>query len=221
LQTTPEQATAGQAVYSSRTLSLYDLVVLGISNRWLWKCPTACLLEHYNKHVSNNHLDVGVGSGYYLEHCQFQSQQPRLALMDMNNDSLAYARRRAARYQPECYQQNILQPVSNNIEKFDSIAINYLLHCLPGNLPSKTVVFEHLKNLMKPGATLFGSTLLQGEAPRNACAQQLMNLYNRKGIFSNQQDYLEDLQVGLESHFESIQIKMVGCVALFAAQRVT
>jgi len=30
LQTTPEQA-----AYSSRTLSLYDLVVLGISNRWL------------------------------------------------------------------------------------------------------------------------------------------------------------------------------------------
>jgi len=220
LQATTEQASAGQAVYSSRTLSLYDLIVLGISNRWLWKCPASSLLEHYNNHVTANHLDVGVGSGYFLDHCQFPST-PRLALMDMNNDSLGYASQRVARYQPQRYQQNILLPIDHDIDKFDSIAINYLLHCLPGTLSSKSIVFEHLKTLMKPNATLFGSTLLQGNAPRNVCAQKLMNTYNRKGIFSNQQDGLEDLQIGLATHFESVEIKMTGCVALFSARLVT
>jgi len=218
---TSQSANAGQAVYSKRTLSLYDFVVLGISNHFLWRCSTNRLLQHYNRHVSSNHLDVGVGTGYFPDHCQFPSAAPRLALMDMNKSSLAYAAHRTERYQPQTYQQNILQPITADIEKFDSIAINYLLHCLPGTLITKTVVFEHLKTVMKPGATLFGATILQGDAPRSSCAQQLMNLYNRKGIFSNQQDNLFDLQTGLEEHFGSTQLKVVGCVALFSAQAVT
>ncbi len=39
-QVTAEQAEAGQAVYTKQTLAVYDFVVLGISNRFLWKCPT-------------------------------------------------------------------------------------------------------------------------------------------------------------------------------------
>ncbi len=37
---TREQIEAGQAVYTKRTLALYDMVVLGISNHFIWKCPT-------------------------------------------------------------------------------------------------------------------------------------------------------------------------------------
>lgn len=218
--TTPS-ANAGQSVYSNRTLSLYDFVVLGISNRFLWRCPTIHLLQHYNHHVSSNHLDVGVGTGYFLDRCQFPNATPRLALMDMNNSSLVYAAHRVERYQPQIHQQNILLPITAEIKKFTSIAINYLLHCLPGTLITKAVVFKHLKTLMKPGATLFGATILQGDTRRSRCAQQLMNQYNRKGIFSNQRDYLEDLQTGLGQHFESVRIDIIGCVALFSAQTPT
>lgn len=214
------QANAGQAVYSKNTLSLYDFIVLGISNRFLWRCPTEQLLTHYNQHVTGNHLDVGVGSGYFLDHCKFPNNSPRLALMDMNKNSLAYAAHRVERYQPESHQQNVLQPIETELKKFDSIAINYLLHCLPGTITSKAVIFKHLKTLMNPGATLFGSTIVQGNAPRNRCAQHLMNLYNRKGIFSNQQDCLEDLRSELNQTFASVEIKMMGCVALFSAQLV-
>lgn len=212
------QANAGQAVYSKNTLSFYDFIVLGISNRFLWRCPTEQLLSHYNHHVTSNHLDVGVGTGYFLDHCKFPNSSPRLALMDMNQNSLAYTSHRVARYQPESLQQNVLLPIETEIKKFDSIAINYLLHCLPGTITSKAVVFKHLKPLMNPGATLFGSTIVQGNAPRNRCAQQLMNLYNRKGIFSNQQDCLEDLRSELNQTFALVEIKMMGCVALFSAQ---
>lgn len=41
---TDEQVRAGQAVYSRRVLALYDWFVLGISNRFVWKCPTPQLL---------------------------------------------------------------------------------------------------------------------------------------------------------------------------------
>ena len=44
-----EQVAAGQAVYTKRTLGAYDLIVLGLSNRLIWKCPSQRLLEHYNR----------------------------------------------------------------------------------------------------------------------------------------------------------------------------
>ena len=46
---------AGQAVYDKRTLAIYDLLVLGLSNRWIWRCPTPVQLDHYNNNLSANH----------------------------------------------------------------------------------------------------------------------------------------------------------------------
>lgn len=49
---TADQIHAGQAVYTRPILKIYDLAVLGLSNRLIWKCPTQRLVEHYNKHVT-------------------------------------------------------------------------------------------------------------------------------------------------------------------------
>jgi 2-polyprenyl-3-methyl-5-hydroxy-6-metoxy-1,4-benzoquinol methylase len=214
---TDEQVNAGQAVYSRWTLSLYDVIVLGISNRFIWKCPSRYLESHYRRHLSANHLDVGVGTGYFLDRCPSPSTAPRVALMDLNADSLAFASRRIARYRPENYLQNVLEPVQESIERFDSIGLNYLLHCLPGTIGEKAVVFDHLQPLMNPGAVLFGSTILQGGVPRGSLARGLMALYNSKGIFSNCRDDLEGLEGALSRRFEKVEIQVVGCVALFSA----
>jgi ubiquinone/menaquinone biosynthesis C-methylase UbiE len=144
---TAEQVEAGQAVYTKRTLALYDFVVLGVSNRFLWECPTQRLQEHYNKHVTANHLDVGVGTGYFIDRCRFPSPTPRIALMDLNVDTLKFASQRIARYKPETYRRNVLDPISLETIKFDSVGINYLLHCVPGSIESKVVTFDHLKVL--------------------------------------------------------------------------
>lgn len=64
---TSDMTHAGQAVYSSINLKLYDLIVLGISNRFIWRCPTRDILALYDTHVTDDHLDVGVGTGWYLE----------------------------------------------------------------------------------------------------------------------------------------------------------
>ena len=160
MKPTSEQVEAGQAVYSKHTLSVYDIVVLGISNRYIWKCPSARIEAHYNQRISDNHLDVGVGTGYFLDRCRFPSQLPRVALMDLNVNSLEVASKRISRYTPETYRQDVLQPVSANIPKFDSVGINYLLHCLPGSISKKAIAFDHLRPLMNRGATIFGSTIL-------------------------------------------------------------
>ncbi|MCG8651186.1 MAG: class I SAM-dependent methyltransferase, partial [Pirellulales bacterium] len=124
MKPTAQQIQAGQAVYSGKTLSVYDLAVLGISNRFIWKCPTGHLRHLYHQHLSNNHLDVGVGTGYFLDRCKFPTGSPRVALMDLNPATLQFASDRIARFTPETYRQNILEPITADIEKFDSVGIN-------------------------------------------------------------------------------------------------
>jgi 2-polyprenyl-3-methyl-5-hydroxy-6-metoxy-1,4-benzoquinol methylase len=213
-----EQVAAGQAVYTKRMLNAYDFLVLGLSNSLIWKCPTQRLVEHYNRHVTANHLDVGVGTGYFLDRCKFPSPTPRVALMDLNRNSLDYAAQRIARYRPETYLRNVLEPISMDAPKFESVGINYLLHCLPGSIDSKAVAFDHLKKLMNPGAVIFGSTLLQGGVARSWLAKRLMDFYNGKGIFSNENDDLDGLKRALGQRFRSVSVEIVGCAALFSGR---
>jgi len=218
MSATSEQVKAGQAIYTKWTLAGYDLLVLGISNRFLWKCPTQRLKEHYSNHLTANHLDVGVGTGYFLDRCRFPSPTPRIALMDLNPDALEFASQRIARYRPETYRRNVLEPISLDAGRFDSVGINYLLHCIPSPNESKSAAFDHLKTLMNPNAVLFGSTLLQGGVPRSWFAKRLMDAYNKKGIFSNQDDDLEGLKHALNQRFRAVSVEVVGCAALFSGR---
>jgi 2-polyprenyl-3-methyl-5-hydroxy-6-metoxy-1,4-benzoquinol methylase len=218
MSATREQVAAGQAVYTKRTLAVYDFLVLGVSNRYIWRCPTRRLEEHYRKHVTANHLDVGVGTGYFLSRCSFPSQTPRIALMDLNADALEFTARRIQRHKPTKYCRNVLEPISIDAPMFDSVGINYVLHCLPGPIESKAVAFDHLKALMNPEAVLFGSTLLQGGVPRSWLAERLMGAYNMKGIFSNRHDDLESLKRALRQRFREVAVEVVGCAALFSAR---
>jgi hypothetical protein len=213
-----EQVTAGQAVYTKGVLSSYDIVVLGFSNRFLWKCPTGRLLQHYNQHVTANHLDVGVGTGYFLDHCRLPSPAPRIGMLDLNPHALDFASRRIARFRPEKYLLNVLEPISIDVAKYDSVGVNYLLHCLPGSIEAKAVALDHLKAVMNPDAALFGSTLLQGGVPRSWGAQRLMDIYNKKGIFSNRNDTLDGLERALRERFRHVTVETVGCAALFAGR---
>ena len=70
---------------------------------------------------------------------------------------------------------------------------------------------------MNPNAVIFGSTLLQAGVQRNWFAKRLMEIYNQKGIFSNQQDSLEGLVRSLNQQFREVSVEVVGCVALFSA----
>jgi hypothetical protein len=207
---------AGHAIYDKRSLAIYDLLVLGLSNRWIWRCPTPIQLDHYNKNVSANHLDVGVGTGYFLDKCRFPVDAPRVALMDLNLNSLDVSAQRIARYKPQMYVRNVLEPIRFQGKKFDSVGVNYLLHCLPGTMEAKSLAFDHFKALMNPGAVLFGATLLQGGVERNCAARRLMAIYNRKRIFSNEGDDLIGLERALRERFRFVSISVNGCGALFS-----
>ena len=212
-------AEAGAAIYTRQTLSAYDFVVLKISNTLAWKCPSALILNFYNQHITSNHLDVGVGTGYFLDKCHFPAGvTPKIHLLDLNPHSLEATAQRLQRYQPTTQRANVLEPLELDA-KFDSIALNYLLHCLPGTMRSKGVVFDHLKPLLNPGGVIFGTTILGAATPdiqANALARTLMRLYNSRGVFSNAQDNLSDLEDPLKANFCEISTRVVGCVAFFS-----
>lgn len=216
---TADDATlAGQAVYSRRLLNWYDFIVLTVSNRWIWRCPTPRLVDWYDRHVTSTHLDVGVGTGYFLDRCRFPSAPPRITLADLNENCLAAAAARIRRYSPATVQIDVLRPFELPGGPFTSIGLNYVLHCLPGDLASKACVFDHLARHLAPGGVLFGSTLLGQGVRYSFAARKLAAFYNRKRVFSNTRDSREDLERLLRDRFPQVQIEMQGCVALFAAK---
>lgn len=211
-----EEIAAGQAVYSPSLLKKYDLLVHGFSNHLLWRCPTRHLLALYDENLSDTHLDVGVGTGYFLHRARFWMADPDITLLDLNPSCLAYAAKRICRYVPKTVVADVFKPLPD-LGPFKSISLTYLLHCLPGLLIDKAIVLDRLADLAAPGAVLFGATLLQGDVPRNWGARRLMAFYNAKGIFSNEGDCLADLKEILNSRFKDVRVTLRGCVGLFVA----
>ena len=213
-----EDVRAGAAIYNKPILSLYNLVVLTISNPFIWRCPTPTILAFYNQHVSDNHLDVGVGTGYFLHKCRFPAgKTPKITLLDLNPNTLEVTSQLLERYKPTKQLGNILEPVELE-DRFDSIGINYLLHCLPGPISNKAAAFVNLKPLLKPGGVIFGTTILGQGTPQNFMAKRLMRLYNQKKVFSNTTDSQVELEKILRENFSQYMVQVRGCVAFFSAK---
>lgn len=211
-----DEVEAGQRVYTPFTLRVYDLFVLGFSNRFVWRCPSSKMLERYESHVGERHLDVGVGTGWFLDHCRWPVESPQITLLDLNENSLSAATSRIRRYAPATVQANVLEPVDLGDSRFDSIGANFLFHCLPGELEWKTMtVASNLRRYLVSGGVLFGSTILGRGVTHNLLGRRLMRLYNRKGIFANIEDDQEGLENGLTSELTDVEIEVVGAVALF------
>jgi hypothetical protein len=210
---------AGQRVYTPLMLRAYDIFVLGFSNRFVWRCRSSEMLARYDRHVGARHLDVGVGTGWFLDHCSWPVESPKITLLDLNENSLSAASDRIRRYAPPRVRANVLDPVDLGDAHFDSIGANFLFHCLPGRPEWKAAtVASNLRPYLASGGVLFGSTILGRGVAHNLLGRRLMNLYNRKGIFSNVEDDERGLERGLASELTDVEIDVVGAVALFAGR---
>ncbi|WP_055697659.1 class I SAM-dependent methyltransferase [Streptomyces silaceus] len=214
----PEE-TDGQPYYEERRLKLYDAVVVKASNRLLWRCPKARLVGHYNSWVSSSHLEVGPGSGYYLDHCRFPTAAPDITLLDLNPDPLRFVAHRLRRFAPRTVRADVLEPLPDlGGPGFDSIAFNYVLHCVPNPPEGKQLVFRHLRQVLAPGGVLFGSTVLSRGVHHTPVSDAFNRLYQRQGSFHNETDSVPMLHDALERYFDWHWIEVRGSVALFAAK---
>lgn len=207
-----------QILYNKPLIYLYNPCALRFGCRLLWGCSLDELIKLYNNNISANHLDIGIGTGYFLDKCNFPEPNPRLALMDLNKTCLKIAAKRLSRYRPEIYQRNILEPLDIDTTKFDSIGILNVLHCLPGDMEHKATAFENIKSMLNPGGIVFGSTIL-GKGIRNSIMATLaLTVSNVIGTMSNRGDGLEGLQSSLSKHFSESRIDLVGNEAIFRAK---
>lgn len=160
-------------------------------------------------------MDVGVGTGYYPDKC-LNGNHRRLALLDLNPNSLEVAAARVNRFRPEIYRANVLQSLDIRCDKFDSISLFYLLHCLPGPFDYKSQVFKYLLPYLNNDGVLFGSTILGQNVNTGFFGRRLMSIYQKKGIFDNYHDNLNALRSALNNYFLDVDIRVIGCVAIFA-----
>jgi hypothetical protein len=62
----PSGLPASSAGYTRAVLMIYDLWVTHFSIRYVWRCSVEIHRDHYRKWIGKRHLEVGVGTGYYL-----------------------------------------------------------------------------------------------------------------------------------------------------------
>jgi ubiquinone/menaquinone biosynthesis C-methylase UbiE len=206
-------------VYTPARLALYDLIILGFSCRFVWRCPKRHFQALYDRYAGARHLDVGAGTGYFLDRCSFPVERPQITLLDLSEACLSKASKRLARYSPQVVKANILEPLELGSARFDSVALNGVLHCLPGTPETKAVVFQNLKPFVEGGGVVFGSTILGQGVEHGRLARTALRFYNREGIFTNLEDNLAGLQRVLANEFSQHQVETRGSFALFVARR--
>ena len=108
---------------------------------------------------------------------------------------------------------------------FDSVGLNYLLHCLPGDMAGEggkaATVFANVTPHVTPGGVVFGSTILTEGVRLPPQAKALAKAYNRKGIFHNAGDGVDGLTDALERSFARHTVEVAGTVALFTGHSPT
>lgn len=212
-----EEVLAGAAPYTSRILSTYDTWVLGFVCPVVWGCPRDEMLRQYNRSVGARHLDLGPGTGWFLERAAFPTLTPELTLVDLNEGVLRKAGGRVAHLRPQLRKRDVLAPLDLGEEtRFDSVALNMLIHCLPGDMAHKATVFDHVLPYVAPGGRIFGSTVLaKGVQHGRLAPKALENLNDGNGPMNNLDDSLDDLESELTGRFKNVRLAVRGSIALF------
>lgn len=208
---------ATTAVFNPLTLSFYDYSVVWFSNQFVWRCPARHIQALYNRHIRPRHLDIGVGTGYFLDRCAMPAS-PSITLLDLNTHSLAAAAQRIRRYAPAAVHADVMQPLLVPRGSMESVGMSYLLHCMPGaSLHDKAPAVRHAREALGSGGVLFGATILGDQARHSPAARRLLQVYQRTAIFGNAGDTADDLAALLHTCFDRVDVQVRNSVALFAA----
>lgn len=195
----------------------YDFLA-SVINTVAWRCPLDILKDDYRRFVGSNHLEVGAKTGKMLDQLDKPVGSFRLSLVDLNLWSLKIAKERLARYTPNVFQLNIFDEHTPIPERFDSIAVNRVLHCIPGGFYTKGILFYHLKKLLNKNGVLFGSTIVSKGCNHNIFSYCINKILNWTGILKNRHDSVAELEKALKAYFRDVHIEVHGSNAIFSAR---
>nr|WP_271209176.1 SAM-dependent methyltransferase [Rhodococcus wratislaviensis]GLK33644.1 hypothetical protein GCM10017611_04860 [Rhodococcus wratislaviensis] len=169
---------------------------------------------HYNSHVGGRHLDIGPGTDWYLQHATYPSSDPVVVVL---LDQMTTARLADRHHRGRAHRQHPL-PTPPDIGVFDSVAANFVLHCVPGTWAEKGRAFGHIVQIIADDGVFFDSTILDTGAHHTPLSRALNSLYNGPiKLFHNRGDDLDGLHTALTTAFGEVEITVVGTVAVFSA----
>ena len=206
-------------VYTKPGLALYDGLIMGVFARLIWRCDPQHFVDIYQRNVSGNHADIGVGTGYCLDRCRFPSRNPRLALIDVTPNCLEFTARRLARYAPKTYLHDASELVRIDGGPFDSVGLGGVLHCMPGDdMRDKCRLFDAIEPLLHAETVVFGYSLV-ADNMRSTLRSHLAHLtLNRLRIVNNVNDRIGELRRELRRRFSDYEVETRGPLAFFRAQ---
>jgi SAM-dependent methyltransferase len=212
-----DPAYAGQRDYNRVLLNAYDPLVLGPIARFVWRCPSTVLLDRYRRQIRDRHLDVGPGTGYFLEHSRLPAGSA-VTILDPNAAVLRHVSRRLRALDVTAVQADVLKPLPVS-GPFDSAALHLVLHCLPGPMERKARAVANVASVLASDGVLFGASVLGREGDHRWIARRFLAVFNRQGGFDNLADTEAGLRAILEASFEQVALDVVGSAALFTASR--
>lgn len=212
---TSDPAYKGQADYGRTLLAVYDWWVLGVMARLVLRSPTQSMVERYRSLLGQRHLDIGPGSGYFIDAAAPDGAE--LTLLDPNLDVLDHCARRLSRFNPTVVEADVLKPLPVQ-GPFDSVALSAVLHCLPGPMEAKEIAISNAASVLDPDGVLFGGTVLGIDEPHSASARAFLKVANKQGGFDNLSDTRDGLESILSASFAEVDIEVVGSLAIFTAR---
>ena len=205
----------GQSGYNPVLLAIYDVWVLKFMAGAVWKCPIPPVVTRYRQHLGPRHLDVGPGTGYFIE----QAAPPvdtEITLLDPNPHVLKHASKRLAAWSPMVVEADVMKPLPLE-GRYDSAALSFVLHCLPEPMSNKATAIRAIADVLVPDGVLFGGTVLGTGEPHTRSARMFLWAFNKQGGFDNRGDTVEGLHGILDASFQQVEIERNGSTALFSA----
>jgi len=205
----------GQSGYNPALLAIYDVWVLKFMARAVWKCPIPPVVTRYRRHLGHRHLDVGPGTGYFIEHAA-PPIQTEITLLDPNPHVLKHASKRLAAWGPVVVEADVMKalPLEGG---YDSAALSFVLHCLREPMSNKAIAIRNIADVLTPDGVLFGGTVLGTREPHTRAARTFLWAFNKQGGFDNRDDTVECLHGILDASFRNVEIERSGSIALFSA----
>jgi len=208
--------------------------------QYAWCCSAAKQRAFYSRNLASARpkggpfrlCDIGVATGYYLEHAPIP-EDSEVTVVDLNTNSLDAAADRCVASHPGVTTRKVhgdfLEPDAGAAlaitlprlggEKFDAISCMFLLHCVPGPPARKAEGLQRLAPLLKEDGVLFGTTILGKGVEHNFFGNFLMTAYNKNGSFQNWDDDAESIVQPLRETFADVKFEVVGTVLLFEARK--
>jgi SAM-dependent methyltransferase len=211
-----DPAYRGQSDYNRVLLRLYDPLVLGPISRYVWRCPAELGVRLYREHIRPTHLDVGPGTGYFIEHAGLPAGSA-VTILDPNRNVLRHVSRRLRDLDVTAIEADVLKPLPP-MGPFDSAGFNAVLHCLPGPMDRKAVAVGNIASVLAPDGVLFGASVLGRTARHTRMGRAFLTAFNRRGVFDNLADTGDGIAAILRRSFGHVTIETCGGLAIFVAR---